>query len=220
MNKNTIDIQTITSESLRLKKYFDVFPEYYRLDKIVEKSLWHHNQTVLDHSIKVFSGLETVLKFENIESNKRKYFQKYLSDYVGKKSRKEILIVATLLHDIAKVDTQVTLPDGATRCLEHELIAAGRVFGFSSRFGISGKDEQYVERIVRYHGFVSGILSLMIANGKKEEYLKIFIETVGDIAIELVLLMKADLLGSDLEKNDAKAFNERVDLLSWMLQNI
>jgi len=43
---------------------------------------------------------------------------------------------------------------------------------------------------------------------------------VGDVGIELVLLMKADLLGSDLEKGDKKGYDNRMVILSFMLDNL
>jgi UTP:GlnB (protein PII) uridylyltransferase len=219
MSKNTsqkITILNISSESLRSRTYASTFPEYYALSRITENSLWHDNQNVLNHVIRVFEGSETVLKFEGVINSHKNFINKYLSQLIGSKTRKEILIVATLLHDIAKIDTLVKRPDGTAGCPGHELIAAGRVKLFSERFGLDKDDEHYVERIVRYHGFISEILNLIIMNGNKEKYLKIFKETVGDVALELVLLMHADLLGSDLERGDKKAYDQRIDILSWM----
>ena len=135
-------------------------------------------------------------------------------------SRKEVLIVATLLHDIAKTETLVKSPDGTARCPGHELIGAGMVGKFTERFGLGKQDEEYVERIVRYHGLISDFLTLIISNGKRERYLEIFRETVGDVGIELVILMKADLLGSDLEKGNKKGYDDRMVILSFMLDNL
>jgi hypothetical protein len=126
-------------------------------------------------------------------------------------------MVATLLHDIAKVDTLITRPDGTAGCPGHELIAASRVGLFADRFGLDYVDEEYVERIIRYHGFISDILTLIIANGATEKYLHILKETVGDVVLELILLMQADLLGSDLQQADKNEFESRMNILRWML---
>jgi hypothetical protein len=219
-NSQKINILKITSDGLRSKAYLNKFPELYELASITENSIWHDKQTVLDHVIKVFEGLKKVLKFENRSNTHKSFIKKYLSQIIGSKSRKEILIVAALLHDIAKVDTLVKHPDGIAGCPGHELIAAGRVKNFSDRFDLDTKDEDYVERIVRYHGFISEILNLIIANGNKEKYLGIFREIVGDITIELVLLMHSDLLGSDLERGDKEAYDERISILNWMLDQL
>lgn len=183
MNTNEIDIQAVTSKALREKKYLDVFPEYYDLEKVTENSLWHDNQNVLDHVIGVFEGLETVLRFEKITQNQASLLNEYLSKRLVDVSRKEALVVATLLHDIAKTETLVKSVDGTTRCPGHELIAASRIGRFTDRFGLNKLDAEYVERIVRYHGLVSDFLSLIVANENQDKYLKMFQETVGDARI-------------------------------------
>lgn len=217
MNLNKINISTITSKSLREREYINVFPEYYNLEKTIENNLWHNNQNVLDHVISVFAELENILKFKNLNSAKKSILKKYLSDKIEKRSRKEILIIATLLHDIAKTDTLVKLPDGTAYCPGHDLLGAKKVSLFSDRFDLGKKDEKYVKRIIKYHYYISEILNSIINEGNKENHLKIFKDTVGDIAIELVLLMQADLLGSDLSKNDKKGFDDRVTLLEQVL---
>jgi hypothetical protein len=218
MTSNLIDISEVTSKSLRDKIYSDSFPEYYKLASVTENGLWHGNQNVLDHVISVYAGLERVLGFEDLKDGQKDVLKKYLSEIIGNQTRLNILKVATLLHDIAKTDVLVKRPDGTAGCPGHEFIAAGRVKNFAKRFVLDNKAESYVERIVRFHGFISEILNLMIANKDKEKYFRIFNETVNDIAIELTLLMHADLLGCDLERNDKKGFDDRIALLEWMIQ--
>lgn len=220
MRSTSIDIAQITSKLLRDKAYSVSFPEYYELAKVTENSLWHSNQNVLDHVIGVYAGLERVLEFKDLRNNQKDVLKKYLLKIVGGQTRQNILKVATLLHDIAKTDVLVIRPDGTAGCPGHELIAAGRVKNFAERFDLDNGAQLYVERIVRYHGFISDILTLVAANNNREKYLKIFQETVGDIAIELILLMHADLLGCDLEKTDKKAYDNRIDTLSWMLDKL
>ncbi len=215
-----IDISQVTSKSLRDKAYLSSFPEYYELALVTENSLWHNNQNVLDHVIAVYAGLETVLEFNNLELNQKDALKKYLSEVIGNQTRQNTLKVAALLHDIAKTDVLVKKPDGTAGCPGHDLIAAGRVKNFAERFDLDSKAESYVERVVRYHGFISEILNLMIANQGKEKYFRIFNETVDDVAIELTLLMHADLLGCDLEKGDKKGYDDRITLLEWMLQTL
>lgn len=216
MTQNPIQISKITSKSLKDKEYLESFPEYYELASVTENSLWHINQNVLDHVIDVYAGLEKVLVSDESKFEKQTKLTTYLSQVIGNQSRQHILKVATLLHDIAKTDVLVVWPDGTAGCPGHELIAARRVKDFANRFNLDPQAESYVERIVRYHGFISEILNLMIANKNKEKYLKIFKDTVDDVAIELTLLMQADLLGSDLEKSDKSGYDQRMRLLVWM----
>lgn len=215
-----IDISQVTSKSLKDKVLLASFPEYYDLASVTENGLWHSNQNVLNHVIGVYAGLEKILSFNDLKDGQKNALNKYLSEVVGNQTRQNILKVATLLHDIAKTDTLVKWPDGTAWCPGHELIAAGKVKNFSKRFHLDAKSESFVERIVRYHGFISEILNLIIANQNNDKYIFLFKETVKDTAIELTLLMQADLLGSDLEKGDKKGYDDRTALLKWMLDSL
>lgn len=213
-----ISISQVTSQKLRAKEYLDQFPEYYQLETIEENSMWHDHQNVLDHVIGVYEGLEKVLTLDSLPAEQKSFVTQYLAQQISNHNRLDLLKVATLLHDIAKVDTLVIDQNGTARCPGHELIAAGRVKKFADRFNLDTEDEKYVERMVRYHGLISEFLNLILANNQREKYLKMYQETVGDIAIELVLLMKADLMGSDLQKDDPQGHQNRMEILDWMLE--
>jgi len=217
MTSNLIDISQVTSDSLRNKKYLELFPEYYELATVTENNLWHNNQNVLDHVIEVYAGLEKLLEFNDLNSDQKFKLKNYLSLIVGNQTRQNVLKVSALLHDIAITDTIVKNSDGSIRCPGHDLIASARVKNFAERFDLDKTAEIYVERIVRYHGFISEILNLIIANKNEDKYFQIFKETVGDVSIELILLMHADLIGSDLKVNDKNGYNERIKLLKRML---
>jgi len=121
------------------------------LKNVTENSLWHDNQIILDHVIAVFEGLEHLLLFEKLSNSRKLSLNNYLSEKIGRLTRKEILIVGTLLHDISKIDTLIKKTDGTSFCPGHELISAGRVKNYSARFNLDKNDEEHVERIVRYH---------------------------------------------------------------------
>ncbi len=220
MAHQKINILSITPKDLKAKKYLDIIPEYYKLSEITENNLWHSNQNVLDHVIAVFASLKEVLKFRKLGALQKKTVEVYLSQTLGTKSRKEILTIATLLHDIAKIETFVKNADGTTNCPSHELAGAKKVKLFSSRFGLNKIDEKYVERIIKHHGYVSEILKLQISTGEKVKYLKEFKDKVKDVAIELLLLLKADVLGCDLEKNDKDLFSKYMSHIKWMLNEL
>jgi hypothetical protein len=207
----------ISSKSLREGEYLDLLPEFYTLSEVTENNAWHDRQSVFEHVVKVLESLEILLDLKFLEATRAEWIARYLSERIGQASRKDLLVLATVLHDIAKTDTLVRGKDGKTSCPGHALIGAARVSRFAERLRLDSQSARYVERIVRYHGLVSDILDLIIANNSREKYLRIFQETVGDVAVELILFMYADLLGSDLEEKDKRAFDERVRVLTWML---
>lgn len=216
--KKKINVLTITSKDLKRGIYKDVLPEYYNLKSIVENNPWHLNQDVLKHSIGVFEGLEKVLKLNFLKEDIRAGLQNYLEEQIGRHTRKELLIVATILHDIAKTKTLVKDGSGNTRCIAHEIIGSMMVSSFSARFDLDKTDEEYVKRMVLFHGFTDDILSLIIEKSDINRYFEFFKNTTGDVYKELLLLMYADILGSDLKKAIPGVFKERLGLITKLLE--
>lgn len=213
----TIDILSITSEKLKKGKYKSVLPEYYALKSVTENNPWHLRQKVFDHVVAVFAGLEKVLELNFLKTNTRNKIQNHLGKKVGKFTRKELLIVATLLHDIAKNKAVITDPSGNTKSPGHEIIGSIIVEAFSSRFILDKRGEVFVKRIVQYHGFVNDILTLIL-DKKQKNFFRIFKEAVGDISLELLLFMYADILGSNLKKLSPKEFAVRLNLITNLLE--
>lgn len=211
----TIKISEVTSQALKNREYESVFPEYYDLENYTENNLWHDNQTVLDHVIAVFEGIETVLRFEDLTAEELKKVKDYLSEKKDVHTREELMKIASLLHDIAKSKVMIEV-DGIVTCPGHELIGASMVKDFADRFGLNEQEELMVEKLVRYHGLIAEMLNYIVITKDREKYLEIFVDAVGDISLELVLMMHSDILGSDLEKQAKKDFDERVEILIWM----
>lgn len=212
-----IDILSITSEKLKKGEYKKSFPEYYSLKSVKENNAWHDNQVVFDHVVAVFAGLEEALKLNFLKKRSGNIIKKHLKKIIGKRSKEELLIISTLLHDIAKKDTVIKDKMGRANTPGHEIIGSVLVKKFSRRFGLNKKDKDYVKRIVHFHGFISDILSLIIARGNYLKYFNLFEQVVGDIGIELALLMYADILGSDLDKSDPSGAKERLFILTKFL---
>jgi len=193
----SINVDEISLIGLRNENYAELLPEFYQLKKVVENSPWHVHQTVFDHVVKVYEEMEKLLKKSNLSPE-----------------RKKLLRIATLLHDIAKPDTLITDQEGMARCPGHELLGASRVKNFAQRFCLNELETITVEKIVRYHGFISEMINLILETGKADKYQSLFRETVGEVAEELLLLMHADLLGSDLSKTFPNEFFNRIKLLA------
>lgn len=214
-----IDITQVTSPDLKSGKYKDDFSEYYQLANYVENSLGHDHQPVLDHVIAVYAGLEEVIKATDLTVLEKNNLTNYLSEKIDSHTKLDLLKVATLLHDIAKNDTLMSNGDTAF-CPGHELIGAARVKNFAERFNLSSREEDVVERLVRYHGLTWQLADLAIFHKNNEKYLKILKETTDEISLELILMMHADALGADLDKGDKKAFDERINWLVWMKKQL
>jgi len=210
-----LNILQITTNDLKDKKYLTEFPEFYQLKKYIENSSWHLNQSVFDHVIAVYASAEMLICGQLINNtNTLKPIKSYLSQTIGNQNREAIFRLAVLLHDNAKSDTLVIDQAGNAGCPGHELIGATKVWNYQKRFNFDNVAMEAVERIVRYHGLTSEMINQSIVTGKLQKYYQLLSETVGNVLGELILLMYADLSGSDLKKSDQKAFEDRIKILN------
>ena len=211
---NHIDILSITSKNLREGKLRVILPEYYDLSSAVENNPAHKYQNIFDHVISVFQGLENILKFNFLNEKLRNKLDSALFEKIGSHSRREILIVATILHDIAKTLTIIkNEKTGMTACPGHELIGSYLSREMGGRFGLSGASLKHLETIVLYHGLAHDMLTLIFKKGSTEKYIQFFEPIVGRAFIEVQLLAYADMFGSDLRKIDPTEFLKREELL-------
>ncbi|PIP53531.1 hypothetical protein COX08_00480 [Candidatus Beckwithbacteria bacterium CG23_combo_of_CG06-09_8_20_14_all_34_8] len=210
-----INILQVTTNDLKENKYLLELPEFYRSKKYIENSSWHLNQSVFDHIVAVYASAEMLIsgRLINVTSTINSIKQ-YLSQTLGNKSREAIFRLAVLLHDNAKSDTLVIDQAGNAGCPGHELIGATKVWNYQKRFGFDDIAMEAVERIVRYHGLTSEMINQSLTTGKTQKYYQLLSETVGNVLGELILLMYADLSGSDLIKSDQKAFEDRIKILN------
>jgi len=209
-----INISQVTAKKLKNGEYQEEFPEYYDLEGAIENSVWHDHQDVLSHVVRVYENLEYEL------SVVPDLVSKYLNQKIGTYNRRDILKIATLLHDIAKKDSLIVADNGNANCPGHEHFAAGMVKSFSKLFSLDDKSQKYVERIVLHHGFISDVITQSLHTPDKEKQIwDRFIDTVGDIYYELLILIKADDKACDLEELAPKQFYPREKLLTrWLTE--
>lgn len=121
------------------EEYFDTLPELYDLKEVIEYNIWHENESVFDHS------LEVIYKFKEILSKLNDSLLNYLGEKVTYYSRKDILFLSILLHDIAKKDTFKINDEGITSCPNHELEGAIKSENILDRFDLSSKEKIWLK---------------------------------------------------------------------------
>lgn len=215
-----LNILSVTSKSLKEGALRGILPEYYDLSSAVENNPWHKNQNVFDHVVGVFDGLEKVLMFEFLDKNSRDKINSILQEKVEKHSRREILIFAAILHDIAKSLTLIrNEKTGMTTCPGHEMIGSYLSAEMGRRFGLRNKSLHHLQMVVLYHGFVHEILTLSIRKGTPKKYFDLFKNMISNNYIELLILAYADMLGSDLPKVNPQEFSQREELIKSILRS-
>lgn len=211
-----IDILKLTAEDFKKGKYKNIFPEVYKTRGLIEKNPWHDNQDVFDHVLKVFQALKIFLNSPPISTSKSIHLQKRLNQKNDKLSRKEILILISINHDIGKYYSLIKKKDRKTEAPGHEEISAYLV-KTNNKLNLKEKDLKVVFRNIAYHGFINNIANIYEQLGDTK-ILKLFKKIVKDWEVELILFMLADIEGSDLRRLNREEYNKHRKTLIKMLE--
>ncbi len=209
MNKN---VRVLNKTNIKSGKLINLIPEFYELKNIVENNDWHCQENAFDHTLSVLDNLEKVLHKLNKET------KQFLNEKIGNSTRKELLKIAALFHDIAKKETIVN-DNGLTLCPRHEAKGSIKAKSILKRFQLSDNDLKFVLSIVKNHGLIHKILRPENRNFQKElaSFKKSFFH---HIYPELILLAFADTAGSYLIKTHPQEFKSRISFYKKEIKNL
>lgn len=229
-----VNISILNKRDIKSGKLAKLIPEFYELKKVVENNPWHNRESVFNHTLSVLEGMEKIIR------DSKKEIKQALNEIIDKNSRKNLLYVAALLHDIGKKETVIDLGDGARGCPGHEEKGAEKVEKILKRFDLSQKEFKIITDIVRNHGVIHDIVGLGNIDFRKditkehslthaviglenknfqEEY-KNFKKKFSNIHLELILLAFADTIGSYLKKTKPTEFHQRINFYKKELKNL
>lgn len=229
-----IKLSDITIEKIKSRNLEKIIPEFYKLEDIIENNPWHNRESVFDHTVSVLANLEKIVR------NSSKDIKKALTEIIDKNSRRDLLYLATLLHDIGKEETIADLGDGVRGCPTHEKKGAKKTEKILRRFNFPPEEFKIVTDIVRNHGIIHDIIGLGckdfqkglgeehslthavvgLGNKKFEEEYKNFKKKFSKIYLELILLAFADTIGSYLKKTKPSEFRYRINFYKKELENL
>lgn len=207
---NKIKIAEFTLNRIKNKEFKEIIPELYELEQIIENNLWHINNNVFNHIIAVSTKLEDVIEKASED------VKNYLKEKTDNCTKKEILFLGSIFHDIGKKETFIK-EDDTTKCTKHEERGGERIKEIIKRFDLSDGEQNLVIQIVKNHGVIHEIL-----NNPEEDINKQvdgFKKEHPDIFLEVVLLAMADLLGSQLKDNSPEEFEFRKEFLAEIINN-
>jgi len=209
MIRAKIRISTILDEKkIRRDELKGLIQEFYELKSVIENSDWHDNDSVFNHTLAVLRWLKKILKKTRIE------ILGYLNKKIDYCTRKELLTLAVLFHDIAKKET-IIKKEGKTSCSNHEKEGARKVRKILSRFLLSSKEKSLVVQMINNHDLLHLILKL---NEKKRE--KAFARFKKSATFwETALLGAADTLSCQPKKEAIDEVNCRLKFYKKLLFN-
>lgn len=119
-----------------------------------------HHLDVLGHQLETVAQADRFLKdFAEFSPGLREPLSRYCAEsLVERRSRKALIKLAGLLHDVGKPARRTVEPDGETWFLGHEHTGAELTAGIVERLRLSNREAEMVCQLVLYHlrpGFLS-----------------------------------------------------------------
>jgi UTP:GlnB (protein PII) uridylyltransferase len=205
-----LSLADFTIENIKTGKLAAQLPEFYALKNIIENNAGHIHDPVFDHCVRTAEKLSEVLL--TVPSEVRRQLQ----EQIGEHTRAELLCLAALLHDIGKVEVPMS-SEGAF--IGHE--KAGAILVRDSilkKTNLSPVAQAHIVSIVEHHD----VLHVLSNDANPQVNLSETIKKYPLIFPELILLVLADLIASDLSVLNPAVYNLKTlffkDVLSkWPL---
>lgn len=196
-----------------------------KCEKQIENSRWHVNQPLNDHLLKTKEEVKKI-----INSLGKKY-SVYLNQQIDQNTKKDLLILVSLLHDIGKdvkgirsETNEVYDPFNNGLLLKktfysgHEKAGGRAVRPILEEIGLTSKEINYVSQCITDHDYIHQAVESVYKGKDKEDAVKKVKNMVGELYPELLLQTLADLRGGMLDLIDKKEYDFREKLLLDLIQ--
>jgi len=189
-----------TAGSLRwldaLNLLAEILPQVTALKGLVQTG--HHRWDAYEHTLQTVAALETLLPLDGAPPHPDVPFPEQVVSHLalvamGGHSRRTLLTLAALLHDVGKRDTATVEPEGRTRFIDHERAGAAMAAEAMRRLRFAGEAVRLVETIVQYH---LRPLQLAWHGSISQRAIHRFFRAAGEVGVDIALLSLADHLAT------------------------
>jgi tRNA nucleotidyltransferase/poly(A) polymerase len=154
-----------------------------------------HRFTVWEHSLRALGALDELLADLTLLAPHDVRVGAHLAEPLGGRlTRREVLVMAVLLHDVGKPGTRSVDPDGRVRFSGHDRLGADRAVAIAERLRWPARAVWVLERLVRQH-LRPMHLGLLPAVTRRARYR--FFRDLADEVPGLICLTIADAAGTD-----------------------
>jgi len=203
-----INITDISIDKIIGGEFQKEIPELYELKNIFENNSWRH-ETTFEHTISALSEYEKITSARQID---------WLDAKINNNSKKSLLRIAILLHDISKNDTMLTADDKTNSFPNHEEKGAIEAKNILERFKLGEDEKNFIISIIKNHGHPHEILRNREECDQALDDLKIKIPNIYN---ETILLAMVDIMVSKLKKlNNREAYDFRISKCKNILKFI
>jgi len=176
----------------RLNLLAEVLPEVTALQGLAQTG--RHRWDAYEHTLQALADLEILLPLNAALLHPDVPFPDQAADHLamvitGGHSRRLLLTLAALLHDVGKPQTATTEEDGRVRFIDHERVGAAMASDALRRLRFSAEGVRLVQSVVRHH---LRPLQLTWQGVASRRAIHRFYRDAGDAGVEVALLALAD----------------------------
>jgi tRNA nucleotidyltransferase/poly(A) polymerase len=187
----------------------------------------HHYWDVFDHSVEALAALDLMLSpitdrsrwlapvFRDVLSGFD--LDAYLDGPVGGHSRRVLLKLAGLLHDVSKPETKSEQPDGRIRFLGHPEQGAAKAETICGRLRFGSRETRFVSLLVEEHLRPTQLSQGDALPSKRALYR--FFRDLGDAAPACLILSLADAAAARGPRLEKDRWAGHVAYVRWVLDN-
>jgi putative nucleotidyltransferase with HDIG domain len=170
----------------------EIIPEVTALKGLAQTG--RHRWDAYEHTLRAVADLETLLPLDGAPLHPDVPYPDQVADHLavvltGGHSRRLLLTLAVLLHDVGKRDTATIDDEGRVRFISHERVGATMAADILRRTRFSTDAQRLVETIVRHH---LRPLGLTWGGVPSKRAIHRFFRDTGDAGVEVALLSLAD----------------------------
>jgi len=216
-------------DSGRFLSYFDdlglltaIFPEMVGTKGVGQPK--EHFWNVFDHSLKTVAAVDFILhqgswEYYNEQALAAVPWSDFLARHFarpvsGGSTRRSLLKLAALLHDVAKPQTKALAEDGRTRFLGHPKDGAAIAADILERLRFSGKEVKLVEIVIKYH-MRPGQMTQEELPSRRAIYR--YFRDCGEAGIDILYLSLADHLATRGPNLNLSGWQEHARLVEYVL---
>ena len=200
-----------------------LFPELGRTKGVEQPR--EHSWNVFDHSLQTVLAVDFILRQGSWQYAGDKALaavpwsdrlaEHFNREVGGGSSRRALLKLAALLHDIGKPETKAVGEDGRTHFLGHDKLGGAAAADIMARLRFSGKEAKLVEIVINYH-MRPGQMSQQGMPTRRAIYR--YFRDCGEAGIDILFLSLADHLATRGPNLDMAGWREHSRMVEYVLE--
>ncbi len=194
----------------------EIFPKIAPMKGMVQND--YHHLDVWGHSMLTMENFENE-PIPGILSNYYEYIEDYLNyELVKGRSRKVLLKLAALLHDVGKPSTRTIDINGRVRFFDHHIIGAETAVDILSYLKLSKRENAFICSVIKNHMY-----PLMICMSKQKQIpaqlkrmIRRYINNVGSLWLPVILISYADMRATRGIRSKPSDIDNMLDLIGMI----